>query len=122
MSCKFEVLCRFPSLSWRTHWLKYYGNNNKDEDNSPKNLNDENHQASSQKFKELIYDKHFFYSCCFVGCCLHTPVDPLHIDEQRQDDQLEPTYSSSMLIRDVALLEAMDDREGWQEKGQGYLC
>ena len=28
---------------------------------------------------------------------------PLHIDEQRQDDQLEPTYSSSVQIRDVAL-------------------
>ena len=27
---------------------------------------------------------------------------PLHIDYQRQDDQLEPTYSSSMPIRDVA--------------------
>ena len=27
----------------------------------------------------------------------------LHMDEQRQDDQLEPTYSSSMQIWDVAL-------------------
>ena len=27
---------------------------------------------------------------------------PLHMDEQRKDDQLEPTYSSSVLIRDVA--------------------
>ena len=27
----------------------------------------------------------------------------LHMDEQRQDDQLEPTISSSVLIRDVAL-------------------
>ena len=26
----------------------------------------------------------------------------LHIDEQRQDDQLEPTYSSPVPIRDVA--------------------
>ena len=37
------------------------------------------------------------------------------MDEQRQDDQLEPTYSSSVPIRDVALedlLKAMDDREG----------
>ena len=30
------------------------GNNNKDEDNSPKNLNDKNQQASSQKFRQLI--------------------------------------------------------------------
>ena len=27
----------------------------------------------------------------------------LHIDEQRQEDQLEHTYSSSVRIRDVAL-------------------
>ncbi len=29
-------------------------NNNKDEDNSPKTLNDKNHQASSQKFRQQI--------------------------------------------------------------------
>ena len=28
---------------------------------------------------------------------------PLHMDEQRQVDQLEPTYNSSALIEDVAL-------------------
>ena len=28
---------------------------------------------------------------------------PLHMDKQRQDDQLEPTYGSSVLIRDVGL-------------------
>ena len=28
---------------------------------------------------------------------------PLYMDEQRQDDQLKPTYSSSVLIQDVAL-------------------
>ena len=28
---------------------------------------------------------------------------PLHLDEQRQDDQLEPIYNSSLPIRDVAL-------------------
>ena len=28
---------------------------------------------------------------------------PLHMDEQKQDDQLEPTYSSSVPIRDVTL-------------------
>ena len=32
---------------------KRCGNNNKDEDNSPKNLNDKNQQASSQKFRQL---------------------------------------------------------------------
>ena len=43
---------------------------------------------------------------------------PLHKNEQRQDDQLEPTYSSSVLIWDVTfhdLLEVIDDREGWWE-------
>ena len=29
---------------------------------------------------------------------------PLHLDEKRQDNQLEPTYSSSVQIRDVALM------------------
>ena len=28
---------------------------------------------------------------------------PLHMDEQRQDDQLEPTYNSYVPIQDVAL-------------------
>ena len=28
--------------------------------------------------------------------------EPLHMNEQRQDDQLEPTYSSSVPIRNVA--------------------
>ena len=32
-----------------------------------------------------------------------TPVDPFHMAKQRQDDQLEPTYSSSVSIQDVAL-------------------
>ena len=31
-----------------------FRNNNKDEDNSPKTLNDENLQASSQKFRQLM--------------------------------------------------------------------
>ena len=38
----------------RTYRLKRCGNNNKDEDNSPKNLNDKNQQASSQKFIQRI--------------------------------------------------------------------
>ena len=37
----------------RTYRPKRCGNNTKDEDNSPKTLNDKNHQASSQKFKQL---------------------------------------------------------------------
>ena len=43
-----------PEEGWRTYRLKRCGNNNKDEDNSMKTLNDKNHQASSQKFRQLI--------------------------------------------------------------------
>ena len=46
---------------------------------------------------------------------------PLHMDDQRQDDQLELTYRSSELIRDVALKTC---RKQWTikkggEKGSG---
>ena len=46
---------------------------------------------------------------------------PPHLTEQKQGDQLEPTYSSS---EDTGcspeyLPEAMNDREEWWE-GQGY--
>ena len=41
-----------PKEGRRTYRLKRCRNNNKDEDNSPKTLNDKN-QASSQKFKQL---------------------------------------------------------------------
>ena len=44
---------------------------------------------------------------------------PLHMDEQRQDDQLDPTYCSFVPIQDVDLSEAMDDREGWRERVRG---
>ena len=43
-----------PEEGRRTYRPKRCGNNNKDEDNSPKNLNDKNQQASSQKFRQLI--------------------------------------------------------------------
>ena len=39
---------------WRTYWPKRCEYNNKDEDTSPKTLNDKN-QASSQKFRHLIF-------------------------------------------------------------------
>ena len=43
---------------------------------------------------------------------------PLHMDEQRQDDQLEPIYNSSVPIQDVALKTYR--RERWViEKGGG---
>ena len=37
----------------RTYQPKRCGNNNKDEDNSPKTLNNKNRQALSQKFRQL---------------------------------------------------------------------
>ena len=43
-----------PEEGRRTYWLKCCGNNNKDEDNSPKTLNDKNHQALPQKFRQLV--------------------------------------------------------------------
>ena len=51
-----------PEEGQRTYWPKHCGNNNKDEDNSPKTLNDKNQQASSQKFRQLISNLSFdFY-------------------------------------------------------------
>ena len=39
---------------------------NKDEDNNPKTLNDKNHQASSQKFRQLVFGTNFLHhSLCF---------------------------------------------------------
>ena len=52
-SSKFREGSRFrqtPEEGRRTYRPKRCGNHNKDEDNSPKTLNDKNHQASSQKF------------------------------------------------------------------------
>ena len=44
-----------------------------------------------------------------------TPVGPFTMDMQRQDDQLEHTYSSTgCSSEDVP--EAVDDREGWRER------
>ena len=42
-----------PEEGRRAYRPKRCGNNNKDVDNSPKNLNDKNQQASSQKFRQL---------------------------------------------------------------------
>ena len=56
-SSKFRVGSRVqqtPEECRRTYRPKRCGNNNKNEDNSPKPLNDKNHQASSQKFRKLM--------------------------------------------------------------------
>ncbi len=55
-SSKFHVSSRVrqtPEEGRRAYRPKHCGNNNKDEDNSPKTLNDKSHQASSQKFRQL---------------------------------------------------------------------
>ena len=56
-SSKFRVGSRVrqrPEEGWEIYQLKRCRNNNKDEDNSPKILNDKIHQASSQKFRQLV--------------------------------------------------------------------
>ena len=40
---------KVPEFENTRKWPKNCGNNNKDEENSPKTLDDKNHQASSQK-------------------------------------------------------------------------
>ena len=55
-SSKFRegsIVRQTPEEGRRTYRSKRCGNNSKDEDNSPKNLNDKNQQASSQKFRQL---------------------------------------------------------------------
>ena len=55
---KFRVGSRVrqtPEEGRRTYRPKRRGNNNKDEDSSPKTLNDKNHQTSSEKFRHLEY-------------------------------------------------------------------
>ena len=49
-----------PEEGQRTYQPKRCGNNNKDEDNSPKTLNDKNQQGSSQKFRQLMKMLIFF--------------------------------------------------------------
>ena len=60
-----KILCRFPSSTpeegQKTYRLKRCGNNDKNEDNSPKTLNDKNHQAWSQKFRQLLSIKDMDY-------------------------------------------------------------
>ncbi len=56
LSSKFCVGSRVrqtPEEGRGTYRPKRCGNNNKDEDNSPKTLNDKNQLASSQKFRQL---------------------------------------------------------------------
>ena len=61
-SSKFHVgsqVRKTPEEGWMTDRPKRK-NSNKDEDNNLKTLNDKNHQASSQKFRQLIFVYFFF--------------------------------------------------------------
>ena len=54
---------------------------------------------------EVVTSSEVTYSC-----------GPLHMDEQRQDKQLDPTYNSSVPIQDVAL---KTHRKRWTIKKGG---
>ena len=61
-SSKFRVGSRVrqtPEDARSIYRPKRCGKNNKDEDNSPKTLNDNNHQASSKKFRQLTRQASF---------------------------------------------------------------
>ena len=51
--CESSQIQQTPEEGQRTYRPKHCRNNNKEEDNSPKTLNDKNHQALSQKFRQL---------------------------------------------------------------------
>ena len=75
-SPKFHVgswVRQTPEEGWRTYWPKHGGNNNKDEDNSPKTLNDKNQQASTQKFRFGLVSL-FNDISTFVGYLMPKPL------------------------------------------------
>ena len=55
-----QVQQETPEEGWRAHHPKCSVYNNKDEENRPKNPNNPNHQASSQKFREISTSYSFF--------------------------------------------------------------
>ena len=64
--CEGSRVRQTPEEGRRTYRPKRYGNNNKDEDNSPKTLNDKNQQASSQKFRQLILKRFLIWFVQFL--------------------------------------------------------
>ena len=117
-SSKFRFL-QTPEESRRMYRPKRSENNNKDEDNSPKTLNDKNNQASSQKFWQLV-----LVSCkiCFVpstlsfinpikyslGVCPHPGIKPLiiyHLDHHHHVAllaRISLTFSGHMSLSSTA--------------------
>ena len=53
-SCEGSRVRQTPEEGQRTYRPKRFGNNNKDTDHILKTLNDINHQASSQKFRQCF--------------------------------------------------------------------
>ena len=56
-TCNLQMVVSLEALgtnAYNRYAMCPAGNNNKDEDNSPKTLSDKNQQASSQKFRQLI--------------------------------------------------------------------
>ena len=67
-----------PEESWRRYWPKCCEYNHKDEDNSPKTLNDKNQQASSQKFIVAItqyFKGIIFFVSIYIYILLFIKVD-----------------------------------------------
>ena len=60
--CEGSQVRQTPEEGRGTYRPKRCENNNKDEDYSPKTLNDKNHQASSQKFRQLQYIYIYIYT------------------------------------------------------------
>ena len=100
-----------PEEARRTYWPKHCGNNNnnKDEDNSPKNLNDENQQASSQQLKLWVIIWHEYKSlthkCDAAVCCdsLSHSICPSPSRNPHIITELSPCLSFS-LIQGIAVL------------------
>ena len=50
-----QVRQEISEEGWKAHRAKRYTDKNEDEDNSPNNADNTNHQASSKKFREIIF-------------------------------------------------------------------
>ena len=57
-----RVKQEIPEEGRRAHRPKCCRNNNEDEHNSLNNTNNTNHQASSQKFREIVENSHHAFS------------------------------------------------------------
>ena len=119
--CVGSQVWQTPEEGWRTYRPKRCGNNNKDEDNNPKTLNKsikilnkswKQHLTKQQlyghfppitKTMKVRWTRHVEHCWRSRGELINDVLlwTPSH--EQRLDNQLEPTYSSSVLIWDVAL-------------------